>query len=111
MIRKYKTPKAILRAAIRLVEDPERWTPNVLAMDMDWKAVAPEAPEAVRWCAVGALERHCGVKLPVDTRPEILGWYVGLDITTLQRLNDGPNGHSAALRYMRQALRRLESPS
>lgn len=35
--------------------DPERWTQRALARDASGTCVRPLAPEACRWCLVGAL--------------------------------------------------------
>lgn len=44
-----------LVAARALISDPERWTTGVPARAEDGRMCDPDAPAAVRWCAMGAL--------------------------------------------------------
>lgn len=53
MARKYKTPKAIIKEALRILEDPERWTTGNLqvcipALDLDFYETVSEALESLR---------------------------------------------------------------
>lgn len=49
---------ALLRARERIT-DPTRWTVGRMAVDAHGLAIAPTRPEAVRWCAIGALRAVC----------------------------------------------------
>ncbi len=48
---------AYLRSARSLIEDQEHWTSGCQAQDHRGVAVPPTSPEAVAWCAVGAIIR------------------------------------------------------
>lgn len=47
----------VLREARELIADPERWTRGAGARDANGSSVHPRAEEAVRWCAIGAIDR------------------------------------------------------
>lgn len=47
----------ILRDAADLIEPPGRWTRGTLARDEHGLPVAAESPDAVCWCALGAVQR------------------------------------------------------
>lgn len=96
------TPLAVLRAARSLLRLPDHWTRGANARAKGGRRVASEAPEAVCWCADGALIKVSGgwstsayktahrclyKALPVPvlihvyndathrTHPEILSWF------------------------------------
>lgn len=45
-----------LEAVYALIEDPKRWTQGQYAKDKTGKSVSALAPEACRWCVMGAFE-------------------------------------------------------
>lgn len=45
----------ILKAARAKIEKPENWTQGHLALRSDGRIVGPDNPEAVCWCAEGAI--------------------------------------------------------
>jgi len=47
----------LIAAALALIEDQERWTRGAIARTADRSACAWSDPDAVRFCAVGALVR------------------------------------------------------
>jgi hypothetical protein len=47
----------ILREARALISHPDRWTRRALARDWRQFRVPPESPQAVSFCAIGALQR------------------------------------------------------
>ena len=49
--------KRILLKAADLLEDPRRWTRSVEARDASGRSVRWSSPKAVRFCAIGAIER------------------------------------------------------
>lgn len=49
------TTKEILIAAKALIDTPEKWCQNDLALDKNKNHVCPESPAAVQRCLVGAL--------------------------------------------------------
>ncbi len=51
------SPLDVLRAARALIAEPERWTQGEYAVDAEGRRVPALAPEALRFCAVGACER------------------------------------------------------
>ncbi len=54
---------AVLRAAADLIEPPGRWTQRFSARDVKGSPAGPTSPEAVCWCAYGAL-----MKVSIDLR-------------------------------------------
>lgn len=56
-----KTTKEVLEAARDLIVDPKRWTTEYFAKDASEKFVGSQSPQAVCWCAAGAINRVSGV--------------------------------------------------
>lgn len=50
-----KTTADLLREARDLIADPKCWTQGELARDAGGSPCDPDAPEAVCWCAAGAI--------------------------------------------------------
>ena len=50
----------VLKAARELIKDPARWTQDSYARDVDGKITDPLNPDAVCWCAVGAIMKIKG---------------------------------------------------
>src|ERR1700743_869307 len=50
----------ILKDARELIADPSRWTQDSYARDVDGKTTDPINPDAVCWCAVGAIMKVKG---------------------------------------------------
>lgn len=46
-----------LVASRNVIADPEHWTQGMWACDSDGESVDSCSPDAVRWCAVGAMEK------------------------------------------------------
>ena len=46
---------AVILGATSLIHDEENWTQGQLARDSDGNEVDPKSPEAVQWCAMGAI--------------------------------------------------------
>jgi hypothetical protein len=57
--RKFKMQqaKAIILAAIALIENPEAWTQGASAQDSAGLPVPPESQQACRWCTLGAIDK------------------------------------------------------
>lgn len=54
------TPLEVLIAARELISAPERWTTGWYARDANHETTHSHSPDAVRWCAAGALIRSGG---------------------------------------------------
>jgi hypothetical protein len=52
-----KDAAKVLRAARKLIEQPEAWTKEYIAQDAHDNWISPLDKRAVCWCALGALER------------------------------------------------------
>src|SRR5579864_3211778 len=50
--------RRVIRAALRLLDRPGRWTRRALARDAGGREVLPDDSRAVRWCVNGALLRE-----------------------------------------------------
>lgn len=48
--------KETLIAARAKIADPKHWTQNYLAHDISGRPISPYSPNAVCWCALGAIE-------------------------------------------------------
>lgn len=49
----------IIQGAIDLLSDKERWTHGVEARDVDGESISPRDPNAICWCATGAIAHKC----------------------------------------------------
>lgn len=52
-----KTVKETLLRAKQLIEDEANWHPSLLAADRHGKECSPSAWNAVKWCALGAVQK------------------------------------------------------
>lgn len=51
-----------LKAARELISDPDRWTTKASARDAEGRHVHACDPDAVSWCALGAIVRSVGTR-------------------------------------------------
>lgn len=58
--------EAILTLAQERIRDPAHWTQHTLARDRLFREVAPNSPEAVSFCAAGAIANVLGVAVPTQ---------------------------------------------
>ena len=61
MSQKAKDIRRKLRVARKLIEKKENWTTRTFARTIEGYQTVPESPDAIQWCAVGALKRSFGV--------------------------------------------------
>jgi hypothetical protein len=54
------TPKDVLVAARKLIEDPAHWTQGSYARDAAGNKVSENSPKATCWCTMGALYKVSG---------------------------------------------------
>lgn len=66
-----KTTLEILKEAYELIKDPARWAQTFDAKNAEGRAVDALDPEAIAWCAVGAMDKAMGV---CETLPDVDGW-------------------------------------
>lgn len=59
------TVNEVLKAARDLIADPANWIQYSRAKDLNGKPVSPISPEAIKFCAYGAVEHVCGRILTV----------------------------------------------
>lgn len=52
----------ILEAAYKLIRPKSRWTQGVAALDADGVQTGADSAEAVKWCAVGAIDKFATPK-------------------------------------------------
>jgi|SRR5215469_5307515 len=100
-----KTPLGILKAALKLVSDPKRWTKSVFAVDKNGYSVPSTDPSAVRWCAVGALTKIGGKTAARYAAARALTIACGgVGITDV---NDGRNGRKRIIAAFQRAIKKL----
>lgn len=79
----------LLKAARNLISEPEHWTQGVEARDKDGKVIISTSPEAVKWCAYGAIwkfhEENEGVQIQAE---ELLRSCIPDGCPSLLKLND-----------------------
>ena len=111
---------ALLVRARARIADPARWTQGAYARDAEGRQALPKSQDAVRWCALGALEAELPYRvvdrildIPLDLRyldavqrleESILAedWATPANVPGL---NDGA-GHEAVLAAYDEAIRR-----
>lgn len=91
-----RTLNALCNAWARIA-DPEHWCQGVSARAANGTPVAPAAPEATRWCAVGALQLG-NTLAPLERAAEAL-----YGDTTIAAIND-EIGHAAVERVYALAV-------
>jgi hypothetical protein len=101
----------VLKAARDRITEPEHWTVGYNATNKYGQSVGYNSPEAVSFCALGAILRELDyVEIDVtDTVLESLEdiahkWF---SLPSIQRVND-LLGHEAILRVYDEAIKRLE---
>jgi hypothetical protein len=85
------------KAAADLIRDPARWTTGVSARDARGEPRGPYEPDAVCWCAYGAIHR---VTNRSGQRFMALSFAVALRFpgeNYPHDVNDGPDGHARVL--------------
>jgi hypothetical protein len=108
MRRHEQRATALLVRARRRIADPARWVRFYLATDATGRRVQPTAPEAARWCAVGALQAEAGWRAVVHggqaLRQATVRLYEACGRTP-EYVND-ERGHAAVLEMYDEAIRR-----
>lgn len=96
-------PVEVLRAARELISVPERWNWNgCYALDKHGRGVDVKSPEAVRWCALGAIARFSNEDL-MGLAPLYL--YRALpDSETVVMLNDDVRNHGEIVALFDRAI-------
>lgn len=100
-MKRYKTPKAILRAAYHLLDDKRHWSQGAEALTADGAAVNATNPLAAKWCAVGAVYAVTAVD---DDGPAAMvsGWLDEFTPWGIVSVND-EQGYAAMRRVYRKA--------
>ncbi len=79
----------ILIQAWKKIEDPKHWTQGALARDSVGEHCSPYRPEAVCWCAQGAVMAvPCEVAEYKNAFNHITGVAVELNLTQVYQVND-----------------------
>lgn len=73
-MEKIETVRDFLVATRDVIADPEHWTQGTWARDADGESVDAFSPDAVRWCAVGAMEKVERTIGKVDPDSELSGF-------------------------------------
>ena len=100
----------IIARAVELISDESRWTGGAMARDARRRSCPVHAPEAVRFCAIGALARAAFELLGPPSNPDLVDQLEamvlaanGLEQTNLACINDR-QGREAILELFRKAL-------
>ncbi len=101
--------QVILRA-LEIISDESRWTGGTLARDHHRRSCQVTAPEAVRFCAIGALERAAYELLGNAVEPSLVTEIEktilaanGYASFTLAQIND-QKGREAVIELFKKAL-------
>lgn len=92
------TRNELLIQARALIADPARWCRKALARDPKGKVCPPDSPEAVSWCALGAMAKVAW-EHEFPLLHEVLAKcpnYLGLPWDQVAQLNDR-GGHDQVL--------------
>ena len=89
------TTLEILTQARGLISDPEKWCQTYSARDASGFAVAPERPQAIKWCAIGSVLK-IGSIVGDRYQTDLARWYlrrtaVDMHYTCATLLNDNSN--------------------
>lgn len=105
-VRKPRSVRATLEAAYNIIRDKRRWIVDSYAEDVGGDSLDSGAtPGAVRFCAIGALQRVDG---PFENKAKdalsssCVELYDDLGIASV---NDGPDGRKRILKAFRHAIK------
>lgn len=101
---------ALLERARARIADPARWTQGALARDANGEETCAGYPNAVRWCAIGALYAEQPYRYRRDGRDGAIRRLAramgGSGVGDVYDLNDGrPGTHAAVLAMYDEAIR------
>jgi hypothetical protein len=93
--------------AHELIADPEHWTRHAYARNSDGLPTDPEAPDAVCWCALGAIHRCYGYRpYDDDFRGIMTRYYQAVEDAygdkSVVNVNDRADGHPKVLAILKQ---------
>ena len=92
----------IIEDALKIVNDPNRWTQGADAKDAKGKPCRPFVRRAVRFCARGALIRAAH---DLGTVSHFALVAMRLGAPDLVCINDGPDGRRKAITLLKKALK------
>ncbi len=102
--------KKIIEQAIGLISDPNKWTKNALARDKNYnKLINSNSPEAVCWCAAGAIRKCCEINeinKYYDLINELESYCLDIHDNTLENINDF-YGREKVIEVMQEYLKIL----
>lgn len=95
--------RELILAAADLIEQPGCWTQEVLARDKKGDPINPTSPQAVRWCAIGAIRKIGGddelaIALAISRLRDIATW------------NDQPERSAAQVAARLRSIARAKGP-
>ena len=89
MAKKKPTVDDVIRGALPLVENEDTWTTHQMAKDHRGFPVLPTCEDAVRFCAVGALEKAA---FDLSRSLKAAGFLASHAVDKLEKLADGDDG-------------------
>jgi hypothetical protein len=103
-------PIDVIKRARAIVIDENQWTRNSLAVDKVGSVVRPTAPEAVKWCVMGACIKVLGTSKPSLFDPVLKELRADAPKKygfSISMLNDR-GGHDELIRVLDKTIARLE---
>jgi hypothetical protein len=106
------TALEVLKAAYHLLDDKRRWTTHDLARNSSGDGCNTDSPEAVQWCAIGAIEwvegRGVGWSKAQHDASAALHASLPGDEYSVVAVNNGPDGYELIRAAFRKAIASLE---
>lgn len=98
--------KEILQGAYALIADPSHFCQHSMARNVDGLSVPIDAPDASRWCALGALDKIGAQRYALHDAEEFLREACAtlFDSCQISVVNDRLNGHTSICQAFALAL-------
>jgi hypothetical protein len=96
----------IIEGALKIIQDPNRWTKGVYARDDKGYQCYPHSDEAMSFCAAGAIER---VAYEIDADSDPANHAIRDVCLNYHEVNDGPDGRRRVIAIFKKALKNLRT--
>ena len=102
-MKDHMSPISVVRRARERITDLNRWCVGYTALDEEKEPISPSDPNAVQWCAIGALHAEASDLEEYEMARRLLG------SASLAGLND-LEGHQAVLDKFDEAIQLHAQP-